>query len=124
MSWEDDILEAVRDRISAISVKLPDGDIARVVGWSLEITLDDGPFTREWVEENVPPELIGAGQVYHVIRRNSDRREFFLKEDCETYSVDLERAVELTISELYRRNMIDERDDDDEYDEDGYYRYR
>lgn len=107
MSWEDDILEAVMEKIMPDTVRLPGGDIARVIGWSHNITLDDGPFTREWVEENVPTELVDAGQVYHVLRPRPDaEREFFHRDDVTPVSVDVQRAVELTIAAMLRHDEL------------------
>jgi hypothetical protein len=112
-----EIYDRIVDQIDADIVELPDGGYARVVGWSANISLTDGPFTREWVEENIPPALIDAGPVLTVIRHDPGegprpQPEYFHKAECEPVSVGLERAIEHVLEviddlyELERRGRV------------------
>ena len=115
-----EIYDRIAADIDADIVKLPYGDLARVVGWSDNISLTDGPFTREWVEENNPPAIIDAGPVLTVIRHDPGegprpQPEYFLKAACKPESVGLERAIEHVLEVLGDLYELERRDEDDDW---------
>lgn len=151
MKYRDEIVKFTRagSLIGAI-IKLPNEMLGEVVGWSANISLNHGPFSRDWTEKMVPIHLIDVGEVlqvqvkhFNAMNQPCGTEQFFIRPgDCEVMYLKVETAVNKicnAIENITGKELIelfeshhndDENDDPDEFrrsvdcrDVDGWSRW-